>query len=103
MGTPNGGKKSEPEPTSAAFVKITTTPDGPTATASVPGKQAGRMLATIEFTSSIGGTVIGPYTMAKALESIGAGMPWQVQTVLLALAAALPAMCFWMLRHRRRA
>ncbi|MFF0733826.1 hypothetical protein ACFYVK_19645 [Streptomyces chartreusis] len=102
MGTRNGGKSSGSEPTSAAFVKITTTPDGPTATASVPGKQAGRMLGTVEFVSSVGGTVISPYMMAKAVESLSAGAPWQVQTALLALAAMLPAVCYWMLRHRRR-
>ncbi|MGW7070385.1 hypothetical protein ACWGII_03135 [Streptomyces sp. NPDC054855] len=60
------------------------------------------MLGTVEFVSSVSGTAISPYAMARAVESIGAGMPWQVQTALLALAAMLPTVCYWILRHRRR-
>ena len=97
--TPSGGE----EPTGAAFVKITTTPNGPTVTASVPEKEAGRMLETTELVCGIGGTVIGPFVMAKTLELADAGMPWQVRTALLVLAALLPMVCYWLSvrRHRR--
>jgi len=96
--TPSGGE----EPTGAAFVKITTTPNGPMVTASVPEKEASQMLETTEFVCGIAGTVISPYLMARALELADAGMPWQVRTALLALAAVLPAVCYWLSSRRHR-
>ncbi|CAL2070347.1 MULTISPECIES: hypothetical protein [Streptomyces] len=89
------------EPTTAAFVKITT-PAGPTGEIHVPGKEASRLLETAEFIAGLSGTVIGPYLMAKALKLDNAGVPWGVQTALLALAALLPATCCWMSIRRRR-
>ena len=100
--TPPAVTSLEEEPTAAAYVKITTTSDGPIFLASVPEKEAGRMLETVEMISGIGGTVIGPFMMAKTLELGDAGMPWQIRTVLLALAALLPMVCYWLRRLGRR-
>ncbi|MFD7536057.1 MULTISPECIES: hypothetical protein [unclassified Streptomyces] len=89
------------EPTTAAFVKITT-PAGPTGEIHVPGKEASRLMETTEFIFGIGGTVTGPYLMAKALELGDAGTPWGVHTALLVLGALLPAACYWLSTRRRR-
>src|SRR4051812_5226597 len=68
------------KPTSAAYVKITTTPEGkPHIEVGVPEKEAGRLLETTNLASSIGGTVISPLVMAKTLEMAGTDMPWQIR------------------------
>jgi hypothetical protein len=103
---PNNGGNAAPsggeEPTGAAYVKITTVPNGPSLTASVPEKETDRMLKTAELVVGIGGSVIGPLAMAKTLELIGPGMPWHAQVALLILAALLPMACYWLTVRRRR-
>ncbi|MEV7688664.1 hypothetical protein [Streptomyces bungoensis] len=89
------------EPSAAAYVKITTTRNGPTFAASVPGKEAGRMLETSNLAFGICGTVIGPVIMAKALSVAGLGMPWEMTAALLALAATLPLVCYLVATRRR--
>lgn len=104
--TPDNGGNAAPsgdeEPTGAAYIKITTVPNGPSVMASVPKKEATRMLETGEFAVGIGGTVIGPYAMARTLELVGPGMPWRAQVALLVLAALLPLACYWLTVRRRR-
>lgn len=92
---------SSEEPSAAAYVKITTTRNGPAFAASVPAKEAGRLLETSHLVFSISGTVIAPPAMAKAVEVASLGMPWQMTAALLALAAALPLTCYLAALRRR--
>ncbi|WP_018509615.1 MULTISPECIES: hypothetical protein [unclassified Streptomyces] len=84
------------ENSDAAFVKVTTTPNGPSITASVPGKEAGRMLSTAELTIGAVGTAAGPYAMLRALEASAVELPWQALTAVIAIAALAPIGCLWL-------
>ncbi|MFD9999825.1 hypothetical protein [[Kitasatospora] papulosa] len=92
---------ADERPSSAAYVKITTTRSGPSFEASVPGEAAGRMLKTSHLAFGICGTVIAPPVMAKALDVVGLGMPWQMTALLLALASMLPLACYTMATRAR--
>ena len=78
------------EPTGSAWVSITTTPDGPTLTASLPNRESGQALRTLGAVSGVAGSVIGPYLMAKALALLAAASPWQFEVACLMVAAVLP-------------
>ncbi|WP_043254669.1 hypothetical protein [Streptomyces sp. Tu6071] len=78
------------QPTSAAYVTFSTTPDGPSVTMSVPSGQSHLMLATVPTVTGVLGSALGPYLMARALDVVGTGTPWQLQSGLLTLAALLP-------------
>ncbi|WP_411080627.1 hypothetical protein [Streptomyces sp. cmx-18-6] len=82
--------------TEAAFITITTTSNGPSITASVPGTEADRMMTMGEFVVGVGGTAVGPYVMAKALEVAAVEVPWPALTIVLVLAALLPMGGLWL-------
>ncbi|WP_328938946.1 hypothetical protein OG288_33565 [Streptomyces tauricus] len=86
-----------PEPTGSAYVSITTTPDGPALTASVPERESGHALRTLNAFSGVAGSVIGPYLMAKALSLLATTSPWQFEVACLMVAAVLP----WVHLHVR--
>ncbi|MET8811870.1 hypothetical protein ABZW47_07695 [Streptomyces sp. NPDC004549] len=93
----HGSEEASP----AAYVKITTTRIGPDFTASVPAREAGRMLETSHLAFGICGAVIGPPIMAKAIHAANPDMPWQMTAALLALAALLPVACYAVATRRR--
>ncbi|MFJ9470112.1 hypothetical protein [Streptomyces caniferus] len=89
------------QPTAAAYVKITTSASGPAFMASVPGKETGTMLKTVVVGFGVTGAVLSPIAMAKALDVVGVGMPWQARAGCLVVAALLPVFCFWLARRRK--
>ncbi|GAB2616283.1 hypothetical protein GCM10027168_55960 [Streptomyces capparidis] len=98
----NAASTGSEEPTGAAYVKITTMRDGPSLMVSVPERETSQLLKVTELICGIGGIVIGPFAMAKALEMADPGMPWQAQVSLFTLAALLPMACYWLTVRRRR-
>ncbi|MYS48176.1 hypothetical protein GTY23_44800 [Streptomyces sp. SID5998] len=90
----------EGQPTSAAHVTFTTTPDGPSIALGVPAEQSGLLVTSIAVVTGVGGSVLGPYLMARALHMMEANMPWQPQAALITLAALLPLVYFLLGRRR---
>ncbi len=88
------------QPTSAAHVTFRTTPDGPSLAVGVPAEQSGLLVGTIAVATGVGGSVLGPYLMARALHLIESDMPWQLQASLIGLASLLP-LAYFLLGRRR--
>jgi hypothetical protein len=90
----------EDQPTSAAHVTFRTTPDGPSIALGVPAEQSGMLVTSIVVATGIGGSVLGPYLMARALHMMESNMPWQFQAALIFLASLLP-LAYFLLGRRR--
>jgi hypothetical protein len=82
------------EPTAAAHVIFRTTPEGPSIAVGVPAEQSGMLMRVLAVATGVGGSVLGPYLMARALHLMEAGMPWQCELSLIILAALLPLAYF---------
>jgi hypothetical protein len=85
---------SDEQPTSAAHVTFTTTPEGPSIAVGVPAEQSHLLVRGLGVATGIGGSALGPYLMARALDLMHAGMPWQLEAGLVFLAALLPLVYF---------
>ncbi|MFF7156539.1 hypothetical protein [Streptomyces sp. NPDC008139] len=83
------------EPSSAAFVMITTTPTGPTFKASVPSKESARMMGSLDLLVGIGGSIAAPYGMARALSMLGPGHPL-IKGFCIMTVALLPLTFYWL-------
>ncbi|MFD8419083.1 hypothetical protein [Streptomyces sp. NPDC059668] len=90
----------EGQPTSAAHVTFRTTPDGPSIALGVPAEQSGLLVTSIVVATGVGGSVLGPYLMARALHMMEANMPWQLEAALITLASLLP-LAYFLLGRRR--
>ncbi|MEU6984088.1 hypothetical protein ABZ946_11740 [Streptomyces sp. NPDC046324] len=88
------------QPTSAAHVTLRTTPDGPSIALGVPAEQSGLLMTSVVVATGVGGSVFGPYLMARALHMMEAAMPWQLQAALIVLASLLP-LAYFLLGRRR--
>lgn len=95
---PGGGSE---EPTAAAFLKITTKPDWPDLTVSVPGTEANRMLEAVELVCGIGGIALAPFLMAKALEIVSPDLPWEAGVACMIIAAILPLAVYWLAKRHK--
>jgi hypothetical protein len=85
---------SDEQPTPAAHVTFTTTPDGPSIALGVPAEQSHLLMRALGVATGIGGSALGPYLMARALNLVHAGMPWQLEAGLVFLATLLPLVYF---------
>jgi hypothetical protein len=88
------------QPTSAAFVSIRTFADGPSVNVGVPAEQSGLLVGAVTVAAGAGGSILGPYLMARALRLVAPGMPWQLQSALLCMGALLPLVYFLLNRRR---
>ncbi|WP_141205804.1 hypothetical protein [Streptomyces griseorubiginosus] len=88
------------QPTAAAHVTFRTTPDGPSIAVGVPAEQSGLLVTSIAVATGIGGSVLGPYLMARALHMMESNMPWQLEATLIFLASLLP-LAYFLLGRRR--
>ncbi|MDT0317869.1 hypothetical protein [Streptomyces millisiae] len=88
------------EPTSAATVSITCTPEGLGVTASAPDRWSGYTLHTLNSLSATAATATGPVLLLKV--SQGTGMPWQAATGFALLLTLMPlAYLLLSIRHTR--
>ncbi|WP_030024416.1 hypothetical protein [Streptomyces monomycini] len=78
------------QPTSAAYVTFSTTPEGPSIALGVPAEQSGLLMRSVSAATGVAGSALGPYLMARALHLVKSDAPWQLQVALLVLAALLP-------------
>ncbi|RSS64198.1 hypothetical protein [Streptomyces sp. WAC06273] len=92
--------QDEEQPTSAAHVTFRTTPDGPSIALGVPADQSGLLVTSVVVATGVGGSIFGPYLMARALHMMEANMPWQLQAALIVLASLLP-LAYFLLGRRR--
>ncbi|MEU8949918.1 hypothetical protein [Streptomyces sp. NPDC048489] len=88
------------QPTSAAFVSIRTFTDGPSVNVGVPAEQSGLLVGAVTVAAGVGGSIVGPYLMARALHVMAPGTPWQLQSAMLCMAALLPLVYFLLDRRR---
>lgn len=88
------------QPTSAAHVTFSTTPEGPSISMGVPAEQSAMLVRAIGVATGIAGSTLAPYVMARALHLVGPGMPWQLQAGLVMLATLLPLGYFLLGRRR---
>ncbi|GAA3866327.1 hypothetical protein GCM10022207_33450 [Streptomyces lannensis] len=58
------------------------------------------MVRVLAVATGVGGSVFGPYLMARALHLMEAGMPWQFAVGLIILATLLPLAYFLLGRPR---
>ncbi|MFE6408932.1 hypothetical protein ACFVOR_18585 [Streptomyces sp. NPDC057837] len=85
---------SDDQPTSAAHVTFRTTPEGPSIAIGVPAEQSCSLIRVVGVAIGIGGSVFGPYLMARALNLVRTGAPWQLEASLVFLASLLPLVYF---------
>lgn len=99
---PDGTHAAHTAPSDAAFVVITTTPDGPGLGLSVPDRHSARLLDTVALLFCVLGVVLAPSLTARALSVLETDVPWQTQTGLVALSVLAPLATVAFLRHRHR-
>jgi len=90
----NNISPTDDQPTSAAHVTFRTTPEGPSIAVGVPAEQSDLLMRALGVATGIGGSALGPYLMARALQLVHANMPWQLQAGLIFLASLLPLVYF---------
>ncbi|MER6915000.1 hypothetical protein ABT354_25265 [Streptomyces sp. NPDC000594] len=85
-----GVRQSAPEePSAAAYVVFSTTPEGPSLSVGAPADRSELLFGFLSTATAMGASVLGPFLMARGLAAVGVDSPWLAPGMML-LATLLP-------------